>query len=31
VLDPAKAFEDFGWRAEVALHEGLSKTLDHFR
>ena len=31
VLDPAKAFDDFGWRAEVALHEGLSKTLDHFR
>ncbi|MGA9534188.1 MAG: NAD-dependent epimerase/dehydratase family protein [Anaerolineales bacterium] len=30
-LDPALAFETFGWKAEVLLDQGLTRTVDYFR
>jgi UDP-glucose 4-epimerase len=30
-ISPAAALEALGWRPEVALAEGLARTLDHFR
>jgi UDP-glucose 4-epimerase len=31
VLDPARAQTELGWRAEMALAEGLAQTVEHFR
>ncbi|MFO7767430.1 MAG: hypothetical protein R6W82_00480, partial [bacterium] len=31
VIDPVRAWEEWGWRPQVPMQEGLQRTVDYFR